>query len=129
MPPKYLNPVLLEDIIREKERGYLGTVVNLFLYPRFIELCRRAIAETDAPERIESLEKMIESHEMTLRGETESLETWELLLPYLYSLRTTAPCTQPTPAVSAQTDLFTLITTPPSESSTPSPDAAPSAKS
>ncbi len=89
MRSEYINPAILDEIIREKERGYLGTIVNLFLYPRFIEVCERAIGETtDSDERRESLTKMVESHRMTLRGEEESLETWELLLPYLYSLRT-----------------------------------------
>ena len=122
MRSEYINPAILDEIIREKERGYLGTIVNLFLYPRFIEVCERAIEEaTDSDERRESLTKMITSHQMTLRGEEESLETWELLLPYLYSLRTL--CTQPTADSSEPT------TTPPNASSTASEVAVPSEKS
>lgn len=81
-----LNPDILREIIREKERGYINTLVNLFLYPRFIALCERDIADREcSPERREALRKTIESHKIALLSEEQSRETWEHLISYLRS--------------------------------------------
>jgi hypothetical protein len=93
--PGFVNPELLREVIREKERGYINTLVNLFLYPRFIDLCERDIADPEcSPERREALENTVASHRMALSGETQSLETWELLIPHLYSLHPDVSCNQ-----------------------------------
>lgn len=91
--PKYVNPELLLELIREKERGYLGTLANLFLYPRFIELCERDMADPEcSDERRTALAKTVESHRMAISAERQSLETWELLIPYLHSLHPDIVC-------------------------------------
>ncbi|HRI36636.1 MAG TPA: hypothetical protein PK765_06320 [bacterium] len=93
MSTKFLDPDLLREIIREKERGYVNTLVNLFLYPRFIELCERDMADPNcSAERHEALTQTITSHRVALSGEQQSLETWELLLDHLYSLHPDVPC-------------------------------------
>lgn len=87
MKKEFINQEVLEDIIAEKERGYINTIINLFLYPRFIQLCEEELAKTETEERTDALSTLLERHKTALKAETESKDTWELLLPYLDSLR------------------------------------------
>ena len=87
MKPEFINQEVLEEIICEKERGYINTIINLFLYPRFITLCNAELTKTESDERKDALNALLDRHATTLKAEEESKETWELLLPYLNTLR------------------------------------------